>query len=492
MQNSGLILDSYDDLNGDVLRQIYPSMSEVPGHVKTAQRLTSDDLDSLPDSVFALVLTQGDTTLRKFACIDPGATELNVRYLLKTACKLPKEAAKLAASNLLVACGWYDIDPPEELRKMAFIGPLLSVATKALPVIGKVMTGIEGVGAAGKAAKGLADTGSMIKSLSASTKTADVTGTSTMPMSDSVKTPAAKKAVIDKTGSIGRIVSPRREADTHYPKTNYDVADAKTVALARSEQVEGQPPGRQYRGNVMFPNIEVSGKDGPEVPVYEKKAQKTALNGRYPLDDFVQIKRAAAYFDEYGVRLSPEERHTYCVSMVKVAASVGIEVSDEARKYGSESYAPAEEIKLAMDVRKQALRDERHAVMLDALLEKRAALSPDLFCATLAQFDQMTGLHHYYGQYVPDPYWSTFGETKTAEFEEVIGNEVVTEKQIKQLMDPGDGSGSAIQLVTKTFGPDFAKEFRNDPIGIFKSLPRDQKLFLMRLANDNAPSGMSS
>ena len=489
MQNSGLILDPYDDVNGEVLGQIYSTLEAVPEQVKTAQRLTPEDLDTLPDNLFALVLTQGNDTLRKFACVDPGATELNVQYLLKTAHKLPKEAAKLAASNLLVACGWYDIDPPEELRKMAFAG----LIAKAVTVVPKVLTAIQGIGAAGEAVKGLGNASSAIgKTVLSSAKTAEVSYTSTMPASESSKTPEPKKAVIDKTGSIGHIVGPRREGDKHYPKTNYAVADTRSVDLDRSEQTEGAPPGRQYRGSVMVPNIEVSGKDGPEMPVYEKKAELTALGGRYPLDNFLQIKRASAYFDEYCGLFSPVERREYCVSMVKAAAAVGIGVSEEARKYGSATYAPVEEIKIAMDVRRQALSDSRHVSMLDALFEKRSALLPEVFCEALAQFDKIAGLHRHYDQYVPDPYWSTYGEEKTAEFEEVVGNEVVTAAQLRALMNPGDGSGSAIQLITKTFGPDFAKEFRADPIGIFKSLPRDQKLFLMRCANDTAPSGMSS
>jgi hypothetical protein len=55
---------------------------------------------------------------------------LSVEYFLKTAHKLPSEAQKTAARNLITACGWYGIDPPEELQKIA-IG-MLTAANLAL------------------------------------------------------------------------------------------------------------------------------------------------------------------------------------------------------------------------------------------------------------------------------------------------------------------------------------------------------------------------
>ena len=521
MQTSGLILDMHDDYSGEVIREIYPSLGDVPEIVKTAQKLSQEDLDSLPDDVFALVLQQGDTTLRKYACVDEGNTILNVEYFLKTAHKLPKEAQKVAARNLLTACDWYNIEPPEELKKIAFIGALVSkipmaanLVSKipaALNIANKVSTGIEAAKAGTEAIKGLKSNSSTIQNVfkAASVKQADLTFTETMPAaSSSVRTPEKKKAVITKSGAatqqygseergphaMGHLVR-RRQEDANYPQVNAPPAKPKPLSSEGDwdyQLTEGEPSGRQFTGRVMSPNIEVRGKDGPERPVYEKRASKYALNGRYPLDNLVQIKRAAAYFDEYGPRMTPVERHTYCVNMVKAASAIGIEVSEEAIKYGSEDYAPDDEIKLAMDVRKSALLDDRHHAVLDMLLEKRASMHPDVFCQALSLFDRNTGLHHYYDQYIPDPYWSTYGVEKTAAFVENIAGETVTEEQLRNLASPGGGTGSAWALLRKTFGDEFADEFHKDPVGIFKSLPRDQKIYIMRLATDNSPSGMGA
>ena len=599
MQTSGLILDMHDDNRGEVIREIYPTLEAVPELVKQAQRLSQDDLASLPDDCFALVLKQGDVVLRKYACIDPGNTELAIQYFLKTAHKLPTEAAKLAAENLQVACRWYDIDPPEELLKEAFLAPLakaLPLAARAAGLVSTASNVIGGAKAGGEAIKGLGNTSSLIKGFSASdkmaaannvlgkeaglkriqriassglkkvysggkleglehagetamekmrrrvakypsgqegylprigldpanppagthtmseallhakptgpmgksssSKMADLTFTETMPAASSrTRNPEPKKAVITKTGGVGRQVT-RHHGDAHYPQVNAPVSQEPSIAAEKDWDMQlttGAPSGRQFTGRVMAPNIEVRGKEGPDKPVYEKKASKHALGDRYPLDNLLQIKQAVAYFDEFGCRMPPADRHEYCVNMVKAASAVGLDVSEEARKYGAERYAPADEMKVAMDVRKRALLDDQHHQMLDGLFEKRATMSPHLFCQALEHFDHMTGLHHYYDQYVPDAFWSTYGVEKQAEFLEVIGNDSVTTQQLQDLVRVGGGgAGSAVQLLNKAFGQEFTEELRKDPVGIFSSLPRDQKIYLMRLANDNAPSGMGS
>jgi hypothetical protein len=60
-----------------------------------------------------------DVKLRKFACIDPGNTLLSITYFEKNAHKLPREAQKTAAENLLKAASWYDIETTDTLKKTA-------------------------------------------------------------------------------------------------------------------------------------------------------------------------------------------------------------------------------------------------------------------------------------------------------------------------------------------------------------------------------------
>jgi len=133
---AGLVLDVYDDRDGAVLRSIYPNREQVPQLVKEAHRIDPEEGSFIPDDLYALVITQGDRKLRKFACVDPGNTELAVQYFLRTGGKLSPEAQKQAAANLLTACSWYDMEPPEVLEKVALGGLIMPAISGALTVPG--------------------------------------------------------------------------------------------------------------------------------------------------------------------------------------------------------------------------------------------------------------------------------------------------------------------------------------------------------------------
>ncbi len=112
-------LDPYDD-NRAQLKQL---PEEVQGDLlKLAQDL-SGQLDDLGDQAFALVAhIQGpehSTTIRKFACVDPGNTALSVLYFLGNYAELPVAAVKVAAQNLLRSALDFDQTPPEKLVELA-------------------------------------------------------------------------------------------------------------------------------------------------------------------------------------------------------------------------------------------------------------------------------------------------------------------------------------------------------------------------------------
>ena len=147
---SGLVLDVYDDKDLEIFRSVFPVKEALPDIIKEAHVLNSKEQGRLPDDLFALVLMDDDVVLRKYACIDPGNTALSVEYFLKTAQKLPAEAQKLAAENLLKACEWYDIEPPADLQKIALgLGTAIAgalVAPGAAKDISGGLSAIKGTG----------------------------------------------------------------------------------------------------------------------------------------------------------------------------------------------------------------------------------------------------------------------------------------------------------------------------------------------------------
>lgn len=380
MRTSGLVLDVYDDVHGDTMRRLYSSLEDVPELMKTAQNLSGEDREKLPDDAFALVLVNGEERLRKYACVDQGNTALSVMYFLENGHKLPPEAQKVAAKNLVTACGWYDIVPPEPLQKVAFMGGMLANAVKSNPV-GTALTAI----AAPSIVKGTRDSirsnlsrvhageamGEVAGGLHAlSNKVAELSGTSAMPASaNPASKPSTRAATVQKTAHLE-------------------------------------------------PVIEVTSRERAWVET-EKKASRYAIPSlqRYPLDSYAHVKQAAAYFEEYHMRFEPELAKEYAENLTKRASELNVELPASVRHFGAE----------------------------------------------------------------PTDIFDVFKLAEDEDFRDLEGNEMITGKDLKHLATVG------LHQLKTSFGHDFAEEFHKDPVAIYKSMPREQKKMIRRMATDNAP-----
>jgi len=487
MHLSGLVLDVYDDFRGYVLRSIFPSREDVPSLIKEGHDLSSEERRLLPDDVFALVLVDGQEYMRKFACTDPSNTALSVLYFIKNAHKLPEEAQTTAADNLSQACSWYGL---EDLAKEAGLagwaakGALTHAAKNPLSTMQHALTAPSLIkGTQGEiqnrmgAVRHLEGNGVGVTTPEQINhvlgKQAELTGTYLMPLQgkDS-RSPTPAKTVINKTGAMGRLVS--SPAAEHHKDEGH--------LLPNLESVPGKNPEHAPQMRALKPHVDVSGKLAP-MHMTEKKASRYALDGRYPLDSFAQVKTAVGYFDEYLSSFSPEERREYAQNTIKCAEALDIPVSETMQKYASESYAPRGEIKMALDSRR-LLTDAHGAKILKLLQEKTAEVSPEVFCETLREFDRERGLERHYDSDVFDPYFSTYG-TKVAAVRDnwsyIDGNVYLSAADLKQVVK------TRVPSITQTFGEKFMDEFRKDPITIFESLPRDQKRMIASMTVDNNP-----
>lgn len=426
MQTSGLVLDVYDDVHGDVIRGLFSSFDAVPELLKTAQAISQADRDRLPDDAFALVLVNGEDRLRKYACTDAGNTALSVFYFLENAHKLPDDAQKVAAANLVTACGWYDLAVPERLEKVALSVNTAVTAMAAPSLIRGTRDNIK---------QNLAQVRAEEQG-----KYGELTGTTTMPLSADprAKAPTTLTESVKKTGS-------------------------RMSSMA----------------------VDVTGRDRPQKETV-KQAQHYALplQQRYPLDSYEHVKTAAAYFEEFGKRMEPEVRREYCVNLVKRAEALSIPLPYDVTRYGSLKLASAEEFELSIHSRASLLEG---APELRDVLSKIAgyygqATAP-MMCVALREFDKLAGLDLHYDSDVPDPYFSVFGKEKTAEedFHDMDGNEHIHGHELKRF------SLAGFKQMAGTFGEDFAQEFQKDPVAIYKSMPMEQKRMIRRMATDNAP-----
>jgi hypothetical protein len=320
-------------------------------------------------------------------------------------------------------------------------------------------------------------------------KAAELANTYDMPFSpsdDNKNKSGKEKAVINKTAEtvtdddVLKLAFQPNAADPHPGDNEHQ--------MLTGENIKSQPQPKALR-----PTVDVTSKEPPKI-VTQKTASHYALpaQSRYPLDSYNDVKLASVYFDEWYKHMTPELRHEYAVNMVKRAHDLDISVSDLAERYGAESYAPPSQIDMALDARRLVLPEEHHD-LLSKVAGARGSLLPESFAALLGEFDRQLGLDAYYDGDVPDPYFSTFAKTagpqEMAEDPKgsiLVGNEYLTTRDLITFAKMGR------TLMKDRFGEEFAEEFVKSPKAIFDSLPRDQKLVIMRLASAVDSKNMSS
>lgn len=458
MNWSGVILDAYDDKEGKTFLSFYPRLDAVPEAIKTASSLNQADLDRLPDQVFALVMVDDEAgKIRKYACVDEGGTGLSVLYFVANHEKLPLEAQIKTAENLKIACGWYHLTPPAELDKIAGIADTLSTAQRAVFGLSAGHEALQGMHAASGVMDGV-HPGEIISPEEAQERR--------------IQLRMGKYGEASQTAAMNIQPTNTVIKDKMPPlKTAADVSPDINEKPVKGQQ--GRPPETH-----MDPYVDVSGK---RAPVKEKKAEFTrfALGTQYPLDDYAQVKTATAYFDKYKDDFTPSDRHEYAVKVAARARELLIPVSDDLRKFGSTGYAPEPEIRMALDLRKTCLEKSAQREVLDRLMAEKPRITPDLFCATLEQFDKVAELDALYVKGLPDAWATTYGFEKKADFSWVDGNDYVNEGQLQRLAAEENGR------IHKLFDKDVAKEFKKSPVDVFKSMPVPQKRIIARLATDD-------
>lgn len=410
-------LDFYDDPSGSVLKGRLPSIDDVPDFIKTAERLSESELNKLPDDVFALVALDGGRKMRKFACVDKGNTALSVIYFLENRDRLPVEAQKTAAANLIKACGWYDMAPPQELQKVALLGAAMGALTMA-----------QGVGEGHKDFKKrqAAMQAGMPASQAFKLKAGELTGSGVMPYGT--------------------------EGDKPY-----------------------SPQGEKMAS--LRPHVDITGKQPP--PQVERETGRFyALvkegGARYPIDTAAQVEKAFSYFAKHASSFTPHERHVYCANVSRRADELGMRIPEAIAKYGSATMAKDAGVQIYRRQRMFREGTSEHS-LLQEMREKCASIRPEVMAVALEKFDREHNLDQMWDNGLPDPYYSIFGVEKVAEYSFVDGNDTITEERLKRC------AKECREEIEELFEEDLAEEFAKDPVQIFDSLPLDSKRIIMRL-----------
>lgn len=467
---TGQVLDFYDDPTGMVLKTKL-AYEQLPDFIKTAQHLDEAARERLPDDVFALIMVDQGQPFRKYACQDAGNTALSVIYFMENHHKLPEEAQKVAAANLIGACEQYGLEPPLQLHKLAVTGPILDILGGGIPSAAGYVAGKHeghhmaerdqepGKGGVGRVLRYAFLPGTigyeagkregLREGKHAKKKESELTGSEIMPKSGPEKQAAGDEGMPDQST---------------------------------------QNPGReepQKLGSARY--VDVTGKSAP-VRLVDQKVERYGLvkegSARFPLDGYDQVKDAVTWFDDYHQNLHPADRHGFATKLAARANELDIKVSDLIKKYGSIDYAPSGEVNLAIHTRMQHwAEDSPERDMLTGLMGKYASVQPEVFCEALRQFDELHGLDREWDETIYDPWYSTYGFDKTAaEWVFSHAGERITSEQLRNF-----AKSERYCKIKHMFGDELADGLKKNPEKIFDSLPLDAKRIIMRMAADPQP-----
>jgi hypothetical protein len=212
---------------------------------------------------------------------------------------------------------------------------------------------------------------------------------------------------------------------------------------------------------------------------------KVASLDSFHLDSMEKVAAACTFFDENYGNMHPKERRSLAVSLSKLATNFNVDTSERLDKYGAASYAP--NLAMGMTLREQHLDqdDTEGRELLHSLYKHASTASPEAFAEALAEFDKGTGLSKYWDRGLPDPWYSTFGHVKFAEFTFIDGADRVTATDLHLLAQ------NPI-LLSESFSKDIVSGFKSDPVGIFESMPLPQKRIIMRLASNEYTGGVNA
>jgi hypothetical protein len=493
---SGVILDYYDD-KGATLKAKFPTVDELPDTIKTA---SVQPREALPLEAFALVAVDGTDVLRKYACHDAGTTAMSVIYFMEHGDKLPEDAQKTAAANLVDACVDHGMLPPAALTKTAGSGEWVSKNLPTLTAGGKWLGQAAGAlpraigrnlarGAKEEVAK---DKGKILKAVEEAGEKA-TTG-ATRAAKTELTSKGGKKGLEEASETVGKGVQKGISEASPSGHTLRNVAILGTVggtglaagtaagrAIGKKSVEEGERLKDKLMGTEKSASvIDITGKS-PMTKV-KRASVHTMYDGKFPIDSWDQIKKAEAYLMENDCRLAPDVRRECAVKLASRAVDVGYPVDDSILENGAYGFAPIGELVVAVEMRKVAGAD---VGILHDLMEKRAHMGPDTYAECLRRFDIENGLDSSWDNRVPDPYRSTFGLAKTAAVVWEDGADRVDEGQLENL------ATNHKDWLKSIFTDSMITGFCSDPVDIFKSLPLGEKRTIARLAADLSSDGSS-
>lgn len=513
MRLAGHILDIYDDPKATVLLEKLAGRP-LPEKLASSRMLSATELAALPDRLFAVVATNGEDVVRKYAMHDEPHLVTSMLYFLERGGALPEDVQKVAAARLIEACGWYGVTPPDDLEKVAFLGPLAGVGGALAKGVGMAFNALAAKGIYDTARQGMRTVRQDFRTGTFTKKAAEVFDNKAQsnlePEEEKrVQRGGHLRVVADADAKSVMQMSPAEERAAQKTRTTPGALQRMLDSLGATGEKTADLNGTDAMpmGAVKIPTqgknaLRVATKtatltlDGHETPAVEVRQTYAVFalphEQRYAIDTPELVKRAERYFDEHVQSFTPFERRVFAQSVWDRSHELGTKVAGAVLRYAGEDYGPNIDSELVARI--DRLAGTGHETIYETLLEKRSELDPVVMASLLAEADEATGVADTYGRPVTgclDPFAAVYG-VKTAAEDKAIkdanytwkdGTEYVTGLQLQSLAKRGPNQFDA------HFGESFGHDFVKDPVGIFKSMPDPQKKMIVRLMNSPSVAG---
>ena len=548
METAGVILDVYDDPQGDVLRSLFPDPGMLPPMVKQGSALTPEQRAALPDDAFALVMHDNGVVLRKYAMVDQANLVLSAIYLLDSMDRMPEEAVKVASARLVAGCYNAGIQPPPQLiaaaqEKLADLYPSSSLRDLTEPKK-------DGVPAGKSYADHFPDPELRAAAIELQDEIdeLDLEEDELRLRKDELRNDAKrlemeqvqrlrgtngeKVASLWVSGTLRSLVNGADSGDTPCTSSDKPYAEyftdpelqqralvlqqrddelslqmdeqrlrqqeleveAKRLEMTQVQHLQNAKQPQAPQTAAVAPQVDTTGQTAKPTAQIKKAASGDCLlvlggQGYYPVRTYGEVEKAASYFGEFWTDLTIDQRREYCTKLAYKADEFGfLELPELVGKYASRQFDPMH--RLYFQPRIDAMQADPSAVdMYERLAKTASALDPDVAASALFELDKLCGLDAHYDTGIPDPFISLFGLTKTADAD------------LNDTWSWSNNLGDSIleddllrlvqstvhrTVLADTFDDNFVSALIKNPTVVFDSLPEPSKMVLARLAQREA------
>lgn len=488
-----LVLDIYDDPTASLLRRRLGG-NELPEKLASSSLLDAEELQQVPDRLFAMVARNDGATLRKFAMHDGPHLATSIAYFLETGTVLPQQMQQKVAANLVNACAWYAATPPDKLVKIALMGAI-NAGLNLMAVPGKLRE----EGAKSRSAMDSFRAAQASGTKVATGRTVDVSKEEERSIATS-DNPDSSHAWRDLEKYFSGEKSLKEQNDDfngEYPNMfDGKVASTTGTELGVQGGLKSDPRGAtpaarmavapktsswQHAGDLTGHKVAVRHK----VAVAKHYALPHA--SQYPIDDASQVKKAAAYFEENFREFTDLDRRVFAVSVAQRSEELGIKVAGRFQKYAGSDYGSFIEPELMGRI--AAFEGTAKTAAYEVLLQNRGSIPAPVMVEMLKKADAETGVDAAYGRAV-----TGFREPYLAVFEKAAGG--MDADYGPQYSWTGRGhhvSQETLYLYSvkspeldQLLGAGFSLKFQRDPVAAFKATSDEEKVLLSRLANAEA------